>query len=474
MNTIIRLSLIRPTLAALALAPMATALARDLPAPVEQAMKKAELPAASLGVYVQAVDAKRPLLAVNAERAFSPASTMKLVTTYAALELLGPTYTWKTQAYAAGPQTGDILNGDLVIKGSGDPKLVTENFWLFLRQIRARGIREIRGNLVLDRSAFEDVQYDPTRFDGDASKPYNVGSDALLLNYSALRFRFVPNATLNSVSVSVDPPMTGFTVSGPKLANDDCGDWQKKLGAALSSSAVFAGSFSTACGEKTWYAYPYQMTSNQYFGAVFRQMWADLGGNLKGEVKSGTTPPGAVMIAEWESPTLPEVIRDINKYSNNVMARQTLLTLAWETQHQPANAARGAQAIRDWLAAKEIDASELVIDNGSGLSRTERIAPHSMGRLLVDAFRSPLMPEFISSMPLVGYDGTMRKRLREKSVAGRAHIKTGRLDDVRAIAGFVQAASGKYFVVVSMINHRNADNGVGVHDALLQWLYEHG
>jgi serine-type D-Ala-D-Ala carboxypeptidase/endopeptidase (penicillin-binding protein 4) len=453
---------------------MAGATARDLPPAVEQALHQAGLSASSLGAYVQAVDAKKPLLAANAERAFSPASTMKLVTTYAALELLGPTFTWKTQAYADGPQTGDVLQGDLVIKGSGDPKLVTENFWLFLRQIRAHGIREIRGNLVLDRSAFEETPYDATKFDNDPVKPYNAGSDALLLNYSALRFRFIPNPALNSVAVVMDPPMAGYTITGPKLSNGDCGDWQKKLGAVLAAGAGFSGTYSASCGEKTWYAYPYQMTPTQYFGAVFRQMWSDLGGTIKGEVRSGATPVNATMITEWESPTLPEVIRDINKYSNNVMARQTLLTLASETLHQPANAARGAQTIREWLASKEIDASELVIENGSGLSRTERIAPRVMGRMLVAAFKSPLMPEFVSSMPLVGLDGTMKKRLRDTDVSGKGHIKTGRLDDVRAIAGYVQAASGKYYVVVSFINHRNADGGTGVHDALLQWVYEHG
>jgi len=439
-----------------------------------QALKRAELPAQALGVYVQEVGARKPLVAVNAERAFSPASTMKLVTTYAALEMLGPTYTWKTQAYAGGPQTGDILQGDLIIKGSGDPKLVTENFWLFLRQIRAHGIREIRGDLVLDRSAFEEAPFDPSKFDGDAVKPYNVGADALLLNYSALRFRFIPNPSLNSVSVVMDPPMADYAVTGPRLTNGDCGDWQRKLGAVLTTGADFSGGFAASCGEKTWYAYPYQMTPTQYFGAVFRQMWADLGGSLKGGVKNGVTPASAAMITEWESAPLPEIVRDINKYSNNVMARQALLTLALEVLRQPASTGRGAQVVKEWLAAKGVDASELVIENGSGLSRVERIAPRTLGRMLVAAFKSPLMPEFVSSMPLAGFDGTMRNRLWDKSVAGKAHIKTGRLDDVRAVAGYVLAASGKYYAVVSILNHRNAVAGAEINDALLQWVYERG
>jgi D-alanyl-D-alanine carboxypeptidase/D-alanyl-D-alanine-endopeptidase (penicillin-binding protein 4) len=449
--------------------------ARDIPLAVVNALKTAGIPREAVGVYVQEVTGKKVLTASNAKVPFSPASTMKLVTTKAALDVLGPTFTWKTQAYANGVQTGDVLVGDLIIKGSGDPKLVTENFWLFLRQIRAKGIREIRGDLLLDRSVFEETTFDPAKFDGEATKPYNAGADALLLNYDSFRFRFVPNEAAGVVNVVMDPPVAGYPVSAPKLSIEDCGDWQGKLSAALDGgSANFGGSFSALCGEKTWYVRPYQMTNTQYFAAVFRQMWSDLGGVLTGEVRNGVTPFNARLVTEWESVTLPEVIRDINKYSNNVMARQLLLTLAAKALNTPANTERGAQVIRHWLESKDIDAPELVIENGSGLSRNERIAPRTMARILVAAFKSPLMPEFISSMPLVGYDGTMRSRLTDQSVAGNAHIKTGRLDDVRAIAGYVLAESGKRYAVVCIINHRNAARGLEAQDALLQWIYKHG
>ncbi len=449
--------------------------ARDMPFVVVNALKQAGIPTAAVGVVVQEVTGKKILATSNPTVPFSPASTMKLVTTNAALDLLGPIFTWKTQAYANGAQTGDVLQGDLIIKGSGDPKLVTENFWLFLRQIRARGIREIRGDLLLDRSAFEDAAYDAAKFDGDASKPYNAGADALLLNYDAFRFRFVPNEIAGVVNVVMDPPIAAYPIAAPRLANDECGDWQGKLHTSLDGgSASFGGTFAAACGEKTWYMHPWQMSHNQYFAAVFRQMWSDLGGVFKGNARDGATPPTARLVTEWESVTLPEVIRDINKYSNNVMARQLLLTMAVKMLNMPANTERGAQVLKSWLSSKDIDAPELVIENGSGLSRTERIAPRTMARMLIAAFKSPLMPEFISSLPLVGYDGTMRHRLTDQSVAGNAHIKTGRLDDVRALAGYVLAESGKRYVVVCMINHRNAVHGQEAQDALLQWVYEHG
>ncbi|HJU70557.1 MAG TPA: D-alanyl-D-alanine carboxypeptidase/D-alanyl-D-alanine-endopeptidase [Paucimonas sp.] len=448
--------------------------ARELPLPVARALRQAHLPVDALGIYVQDVSGRKALVAFNPDTPFSPASTMKLVTTNAALELLGPAFTWKTQAYADGVQSGDVLQGNLVIKGSGDPKLVTEKFWLFLRQIRARGVREITGDLVLDRSAFEEVAYDPAGFDGDPSKPYNAGADALLLNYETLRLRFAPDESQGMVNVTVDPPVADYPVAAPRLANGDCGDWQRKLDATLQDGIRFNGSFAIACNEKTWYVHPAHLTHTRYFGAVFRQMWADLGGVFRGSVRSGPTPSDARLITEWESATLPEVIRDINKYSNNVMARQLLLTIAASKLHLPGNTERGTDVVKSWLANKGIAAPELVIENGSGLSRIERIAPRTMARMLVAAFKSPVMPELMASMPVVGYDGTMRNRLRESGVAGNAHIKTGRLDDVRAVAGYVLAASGKRYAVVCLINHPNADSGLEVQDALLQWVYEFG
>lgn len=453
----------------------AGALAQALPTPVADALARAGIPFNAVGVYVQDVGGGTPSIMLNPAVPFNPASTMKLVTTDAALELLGPTFSWKTQAYVSGTQAGDVLQGDLIIKGGGDPKLVIENFWLFLRQIRARGIREIRGNLVLDRSVFEEGSYDPAQFDGDPLKPYNAGPDGLLLNYKAIGFQFQPDQANGLVKVVTDPPIAGYPVAAPHLTNGDCGDWHGKLQPLIEGdSARFSGGFSASCGDRNWYVHPYLMSHVQYFGAVFRQMWSDGGGVFKGQVKNGLLPADARLIAEWRSPTLPEVIRDINKYSNNVMARQLLLTLATEIYQRPGNPERGASVIKSWLNTRGIDIQGITIENGSGLSRLERIPAGAMGRMLVAAFRSPTMPEFISSMPLVGYDGTMRRRLTARSVAGNAHIKTGSLNDVRSMAGYVLAASGRRYALVCLINHANAPRAQEAQDALLQWVYEHG
>jgi len=266
----------------------------------------------------------------------------------------------------------------------------------------------------------------------------------------------------------------------PVWAKGECVDWQSRLGTVIGDSGVrFTGSYPVSCGTKSWYVVPYQMPANRYFSLVFRKMWHDLGGRFSGNVVDGAVPPDARLIATWESPALAETIRDMNKYSNNVMARLLLLTLAGvqadgNTPAAPASAARGADVVKSWLAGRGIDASELVIDNGSGLSRAERISPATMGKLLQEAWRSPFMPEFISSLPLAGYDGTMRRRLTDADVAGYAHIKTGTLNEVKTMAGYLVSASGKTYAVVFFINHPNAAAGGAAQDALLQWLFANG
>jgi serine-type D-Ala-D-Ala carboxypeptidase/endopeptidase (penicillin-binding protein 4) len=452
-----------------------TVLAQQIPIPVADALQRADIPESAVGLYVQEVNGGPALAASNEKLPFNPASVMKLITSNAALELLGPAFSWKTQAYMDGSLKGDVLHGDLIIKGSGDPKLVIESLWLFLQRIRAKGIREIRGDLVLDRSAFEEIPHDPAQFDNDPMKPYNVGPDALLLNYKALAFHFAPNRARTAVAMSVEPGLAAYPVRRPRLTRGACGDWRGKLHPTINKhGARFDGVYPLSCGDKTWYLHPYQMSHAQYFSLVFRRLWTELGGRWRGDVRDGLVPPDAQLIGEWESDSLSEVIRDINKYSNNVMARQLLLTMANQVLKLPANTNRGGAVVRTWLSNKGIDAPELSIENGSGLSRIERVSPLTLARMLAATFQSPTMPEFIASLPLAGYDGTMRRRLNGRSVAGKAHIKTGTLDEVRAIAGYVLAASGKRYVVVCLINHPNAVQGNEAQDALLQWVYDLG
>lgn len=451
------------------------AAAAAMPAPVAQALAAGGIPESSVALYVHEIGASAPVVSHAAERPLNPASTMKLVTTYSALELLGPAYTWNTEVYAAGPLQNEVLAGDLVIKGYGDPKLTLENFWLLLRNLRARGIRDIHGDLVLDRSHFAAADFDPARFDGDPLRPYNTGPDALLVNFKAVTVQFVPEPESRSVRLIAEPVMQPLQVVNNVTLNDaPCGDWVSRLkfeplGDHEITRLVVSGTYSRDCGERVR---SFSLLGHRpYVAALFAQLWKDLGGTLAGTVRDGPVPPGARLIASARSAALSEVVRDINKYSNNVMARQLFLTLGATGEGAPGTMEKARSVIRQWLLQKGLSAPELTMENGSGLSRIERISARSMGELLLAAFRSAVMPELIASLPVVAADGTLRKRLSNAEVAGHAHIKGGTLSGVRAIAGYVLDAKGRRVVVVFIVNHANAFNAQPAQDALLRWVY---
>ena len=463
------------TMVALALSIFATAAAAALPPPVAQALAAAGIPESAVGLYVHDVGAERPAIVHGAERSLNPASTMKLVTTYAALDLLGPAFTWSTDLYVTGAVQNEILAGDLVVKGAGDPKLTLEKLWLALRGLRARGVREIRGDVVLDRTHFNVEDYDPARFDGEPLRPYNTGPDALLVNFKAFTLQFVPDAETRRVRVLVEPEMPQMLVTNAlTLSDGPCGDWVGKLRIEAqdgpdSARLVVAGPYSRDCGERTRSVSV--LGHRAYTAAVIAQLWKDLGGTIAGTIRDGTVPPGARPIASIRSDSASEIVRDINKYSNNVMARQVFLTLGALGEGAPGTLDKARNVVRQWLAQKGVAAPEFVIDNGSGLSRIERISARALGELLVGAFRSPVMPELMASLPVVAEDGTMRRRLSNADVAGQAHIKTGSLSGVRAIAGYVLDARARRVVVVFIVNHGNAAGAQAAQDALLRWTH---
>lgn len=453
----------------LAASPAQTAPANDLPPPVAAALSAAKIPAANVAVVVQPVDTKAPLLAHNAQQGMNPASVMKLVTTYAALDLLGPAHTWKTTALADAAPANGKLAGNLYLKGGGDPKFAIEHFWALLRQLRVRGVTEIAGDVIIDRGAF-DVPPAEGNFDDKPLRPYNVGPDALLINFRALRFTLVPDG--NRVKVLQETPSDGLVIDNRlQLTDGECGDnWKDKFAVRPLGDAPgrleFSGSYSRLCQEKTFNLAP--LAADAQVSGLFRALWRELGGSLRGQVKAGTVPPGALALAENESPPLSDVVRDINKFSNNVMARQLYLTLG--NGGAPASPERARRRVAEWLGARGLAFAELELENGSGLSRRERISAQSLNRLLLDAWKNPVMPEFVSSLPIVGIDGTMKKRLKESSASGRAHIKTGSLDGVRSAAGYALDGQGRCYAVTFLINDARAQQGQAAIDALLLWV----
>ena len=469
-HTPLNLLLLAVTGLGMALLGSAHAAPTELPPTVAAALLRAKIPGTAIALYVQDVNQNEPTLKFNSERAMNPASVMKLLTTYAALEVLGPAYRWRTEVYSQGAWKGEQLNGDLIFKGQGDPKITLEAFWLMLRELRHKGLKDLRGNLVLDRSYFNLTAEDPSAFDNEPFKPYNLGPDALLINFRAHRVRFLAQADNTSPRIVVDPEILGIPLRNEiKLGNGPCGDWREKIRLQLGASLLFSGQFPLACEDKSMNLV--LQDNNAYFSALFKQLWEQLGGTWQGRVVEGKLSNNAVRLATFESPQLAEIIRDINKFSNNVMARHLFLTLGAEIRGIPTDSAKSADAVNDWLAVKGQRFLELVLDNGSGLSRSERINAQHLAWLLRAAFHSNVFAELESSLPIVAVDGTMKKRLVLGNVSGHAHIKSGSLKDVRAMAGYVFNAQGRRMVVVCIINHANADQASPVQDALLEWVF---
>ena len=448
-----------------------------LPPGVTQSLLAAKIHVANVAAVVQELGVHRETVRVNATAPMNPASVMKLVTTYAALELLGPAYRWKTEAYVTGPIRDGMLEGDLVLKGYGDPKLDLEAFWVLLRALRGKGLQTVRGDLILDRSHFERAPGDAARFDGDALRPYNVLPDALLVNYKSLRFAFAPDPERGAVRLYVEPrPPALDVVNVLKLAEGPCPEgsaFRELLRPTFEPArqrVIFAGRYPASCGEKDLNVA--LLEPNDHVGGMTRQLWSELGGAWTGTAREGALPQGARLLHAMDSATLAEIVRDTNKFSNNVMARHLYLTLGAESAAAPASGDKAASAIKAWIARKGIAAPELVMENGSGLSRIERISAANLASLLQAAWRSPVMPEYISSLPIVALDGTMRRRLKGEGVAGQAHIKTGLLSDTRAMAGYVLDRSGRRHVVVMFVNHAAAHETQPAFDALLRWVYE--
>ncbi|MFT4267692.1 MAG: D-alanyl-D-alanine carboxypeptidase/D-alanyl-D-alanine-endopeptidase [Xenophilus sp.] len=468
-----RLALPAPIAALCLAASTASALAQALPPEVDAALARAGVPREAVTVLVADAEGLRPpRLAWRTQAPVNPASIMKLVTTYAALDLLGPAYTWRTPVYTDGRLIDGTLHGNLYLRGQGDPKLVVERLWLLLRRVQGLGIREIAGDIVLDRSAFETtVEGDPAAFDGEPLRPYNASPDALLVNFRSVVMTFTPRPDGQFAQVSYDPPLAGVALQpAVPLAAGACGDWRAALRPELADPLRigFAGALPAACGEKTW-ALAYADPRSHALRAV-AGVWGQMGGLLRGQVRDGTVPAGLQPAFEFESPPLAEVVRDINKFSNNVMAQQLFLTLGL-TQRRRGSFEAARAAVRQWWTER-IGTGEGVptLENGAGLSREGRISAAELGRMLQVAWKSPAMPELLASLPAVGVDGTLRKR--QIRSGGSAHLKTGSLRDASGIAGYVDGASGRRWVLVAIANDANAAAARPAFDALVDWVVE--
>ncbi|HSI59809.1 MAG TPA: D-alanyl-D-alanine carboxypeptidase/D-alanyl-D-alanine-endopeptidase [Ideonella sp.] len=466
-----------------------------LPAtPVRQAARSAQallqgcgLPASSIGVYARALDAAEPLVALNPETSFALASTAKLVTSMAALDLLGPQFRWRTLAFTRGKLQDGRLDGDLWIVGGGNALLSSQDLLQWMSQWRELGLREIAGNIVLDRFAFHLTDSDHERTPLPApDRPHHNRPDALTVDEGVLRVS-LQSGRSGRMEVQLDPPMAGLAIDQRLVRKGGCSAWAQWEDKTTRGAAQLRvqGQWSAACGRRQLAAFaPLEQT--EFSHRAFAGLWAEAGGVLRGRVIEQTPSdrPGRFPLDEdgltqqpfavHRSAMLPQLLRDINKTSDNLAARNLMLALS---RGFPARAATlpAAQArMREWLMGQGLLPDDVQVENGSGLSRGERAKPRALVHLLSRAWQTGQASSLVDSLPVAGVDGTLEHRMRGGAAAGQAWLKTGTLLDARALAGYVRSQRGGVYAVTALVNHPDATRAVPALDGFIEWLARNG
>ncbi len=447
---------------------IAAAAHSTLPNGILQVMSAQRLPEGAVSFVVLDAESGRVILSHDPDTPRSPASTIKTLTTFAALDMLGPAFTWQTRAW--------IRDGDLYLQGGGDPYITLERWWSFVQGLRAQGLKSIRGDIVIDDSAFSLADEDPGAFDGRPNRAYNVLPDALMVNFQSIDFHLAANADTHRVEISASPEPVNLQIENriryaPGRCNGSAARVDFKVASPQWDRVIFSGALSPHCAERDFGRVLLRPASYAY--GTFVALWRMAGGEFGGKLRVEPTPSDAKPIYSFDSLSLAEIVRLTNKHSNNLMARHLLLTLGKERFGNPGTVENGAAAIAEWGRERAFDLSGVDIDNGSGLSRSTRISALQLAKILSAAYHSRFAPEYLASLPLAGMDGTLRSRM--KSVpAGSVRLKTGHLDGVSGVAGFVTTAAGKAYVLVSLVNNVRADFGAAepLHAALAEWILE--
>lgn len=450
-----------------------------IPGVVRQRMDALGVTDAQIGLVVISAKDGKVRFGHRERAAMSPASTMKVLTTIVGLDTLGINYRWKTAVLAQSSPRDGHLQGPIFLRGGAEPDLSWDQLALMLRQLRELGVRDLEGDIVIDRSFFSPARFDLNvpPFDSTPAQAYNVIPDALLINKNLLALHI--DSTHGDPVVHFLPPLDGVTVNSALTTSDEpCNEWDEEWPVPAvqqdggNLTVTLHGTFPRDCVDATSTNI---LDRNQYVSRLIRSLWRELGGTWNGALVDGVTAKDAKVLVEHESAPLADIVKLINKHSDNTMARNLFLTLGRESAHgsDTPSLVAGESTERDWLRQRHINDHGLVLENGSGLSRIERISPIQMTSVLHEALRSPWSPEFVASLPVYGTDGTMAHRPGGQLAAGAARIKGGTLDNTTSIAGYVHDRRGEDWIVVAFINRPDAEAGRPVLDELIGWVANH-
>jgi serine-type D-Ala-D-Ala carboxypeptidase/endopeptidase (penicillin-binding protein 4) len=432
----------------------------ELPPDLARQLAPLGIPAAAVGLVVAPVAAGERYLAHQPDVPLQPASTMKLVTTLVGLEQLGPTWRGSTRLLATGLLRDGVLYGDLVLQGQGDMDLGWQELQQMLQHAYDRGVKDVRGALVLDRSAFKPTRLDVgvPPFDESPEFGYNVIPDALLVNGNLLRVELFVDE--RGLQVRPQVPLAGVRVTHEmSLFQGDCRQWDdgwvmpevRPPRPGRKMDVVLRGRWPAGCDRAVEINV---IERNDYIARLVQALWSRMGGRWRGPVREGVAPGDARLLAEHRSRPLSELVRAINKPSDNAFTRTLMLAIgrAAPGLDEEPTLQRADRAIRSWMRSKGIADAGLVLDNGSGLSRSERLTAAQLEGVVRAGINSRWAPEFLASLPIAGLDGTLRRRFVDNAAAGWARMKTGTLRNTVTLAGTLPDAAGQPLVMVVMIN----------------------
>ncbi|HEX2542369.1 MAG TPA: D-alanyl-D-alanine carboxypeptidase [Caldimonas sp.] len=468
-----------------------------VPAPVASILRVTGLPESSFGLHVRSVESADvpPLLALNAERPFLLASTTKLVTSLAALDVLGAEHRWQTSAHATGPVAGGRLAGDLVIRG-GAVGLTGHELRRWFAQMRDEGLQSIGGNIVLHDVALLHER-DPKQLPAtEEEREPDAPMDGRTYNQGKLLVRIGPSTGERAV-VTLTPRPANVVVVNDVFMGGGCAAWARwkrpdEVGPGPALQLWVRGRWSAECPAEdiAHVASPADARFDPTLGTaptlpiaaptMVAELWSEAGGSLAGRVVERDHAP-ARRDGRWSSELstpVTEVLREMNKTSNNEAARSVLLSLAGDAA-TPARRRGGVlpaaqERMRGWLRTQGLRDGDLTVVVGSGESRAERGKPQALVELLRKAWQGPHGQSFIDSLPIAGVDGTLVHRMTGEATRGRAFLKTGTLSDTRALAGYVRAQSGKVYAVTLIVSHAEAAAARPALDAIVAWIARSG
>ncbi len=440
----------------------------ELPKAFSEPFVQAGINPDDVALWVAPAGKTKPRVAHNEKKAMKPASTVKVVTAVAAFDLLGPDYRWKTRWLAGAMPDKNGTVSDLIFQGGGDPYYVIERLWLAAERLKNLGVRAVRGDIGVDRRLF-DVRPDASFSDGQKTRSYNVRADAAQVGFRSVCLEITPMPEIGVARIGTIPRLDSFRVTSEvPLRGGTCGNWKRSLSARIDQKSVrFSGTFPTSCGPKIW---PMTLwTPDAFLQAVFSHVFSEVGIRWNGSVKPVVKTSAHLTLLTEDSEPLSRLAVLMNKYSNNPMADHLFLSLSFADargQASPASYARSRGVLAAWLNGKGINGKGLYIENGSGLSRKTRISAEALGHVISYGLTGPYGAEFLAGLPIAGVDGTMKAR----ALTGFAHLKTGRIDGVRSVAGVLRDRSGKDWVVVILVNSKAAQNGIAAIDAVLNYI----